>query len=154
MSVLHVVGLSFYATVSPLAGMQHLQNNCFRSPCMVPASIGSITVSGQDGTAHLASRAAPVVRPQGRVCQQRSFAGRPRTKLLRSTQCRAATPQSTKLDSSMIWGDIMMLTATELASERLPKQVTGVLSLTLLAAWIGVRACCTFACLGHCLVCF
>ena len=57
----------------------------------------------------------------------------------RSVYCRAAAPQSTKLDSSMIWGDIMMLTATELASERLPKQVTGVLSLTLLAAWIGVR---------------
>ncbi len=57
----------------------------------------------------------------------------------RSIYCRAAAPQSTKLDSSMIWGDIMMLTATELASERLPKQVTGVLSLTLLAAWIGVR---------------
>lgn len=56
----------------------------------------------------------------------------------RSVHCRAAAPQSTKLDSSMIWGDIMMLTATELASERLPKQVTGVLSLTLLAAWIGV----------------
>lgn len=56
----------------------------------------------------------------------------------RSVYCRAAAPQSTKLDSSMIWGDIMMLTATELASERLPKQVTGVLSLTLLAAWIGV----------------
>ena len=56
----------------------------------------------------------------------------------KSIVCQAATPQSTKLDSSMIWGDIMMLTATELASERLPKQVTGVLSLTLLAAWIGV----------------
>ena len=58
----------------------------------------------------------------------------------RAVQCRAAAPQRTKLDSSMIWGDIMMLTATELASERLPKQVTGVLSLTLLAAWIGVSA--------------
>ena len=44
----------------------------------------------------------------------------------------------------MIWGDILMLTATELASERLPKHLTGVLSLTLLAAWIGVRTAALF----------
>ena len=61
---------------------------------------------------------------------------------LRPVLCQAAAPQSTKIDSSMMWGDIMMLTATELASERLPKQVTGVLSLTLLAAWIGVILSC------------
>lgn len=81
---------------------------------------------------------APAVMPNRSVLQQGSCIGVPRLTPARSTICRAATPQSTKLDSSMIWGDIMMLTATELASERLPKQVTGVLSLTLLAAWIGV----------------
>lgn len=81
---------------------------------------------------------APAVMLNRSVLQQRSFIGVPRLRPARSAICRAATPQSTKLDSSMIWGDIMMLTATELASERLPKQLTGVLSLTLLAAWIGV----------------
>lgn len=81
---------------------------------------------------------APGVMPSRSVLQPASFIGVPRLRPARSTICGAATPQSTKLDSSMIWGDIMMLTATELASERLPKQVTGVLSLTLLAAWIGV----------------
>ena len=81
---------------------------------------------------------APAGTPNRSVLQHGSFIGVPRLRPARSTFCRAATPQSTKLDSSMIWGDIMMLTATELASERLPKQVTGVLSLTLLAAWIGV----------------
>lgn len=85
-----------------------------------------------------ASRFALAVKPSRSVIQQGSLVGLPHLRPARSVLCRAATPQSTKLDSSMIWGDIMMLTATELASERLPKQVTGVLSLTLLAAWIGV----------------
>ena len=84
------------------------------------------------------NRVALAVKPSRPVIQQGSLIGLPYLRPARRVACRAATPQSTKLDSSMIWGDIMMLTATELASERLPKQVTGVLSLTLLAAWIGV----------------
>lgn len=90
-------------------------------------------------------RVALAVKPSRSVIQQGTLVGLPYLKPGRSVVCRAATPQSTKLDSSMIWGDIMMLTATELASERLPKQVTGVLSLTLLAAWIGVSILKTFA---------
>lgn len=84
------------------------------------------------------SRVVLAVKPSRSGKQQGSLVGLSYLRPARSVNCRAATPQSTKLDSSMIWGDIMMLTATELASERLPKQVTGVLSLTLLAAWIGV----------------
>ena len=87
---------------------------------------------------HGVSRVTLAAKPSRSVIQQGSLVCLPYLRPARSVACRAATPQSTKLDSSMIWGDIMMLTATELASERLPKQVTGVLSLTLLAAWIGV----------------
>lgn len=84
-----------------------------------------------------ANRVAPAVPPNRSTLQQGSR-DVSNVRPAKSIVCQAATPQSTKLDSSMIWGDIMMLTATELASERLPKHVTGVLSLTLLAAWIGV----------------
>ena len=93
---------------------------------------------------HGMSRVALAGKPSRSVIQHGSLAGLPYLRPARSVTCRAVTPQSTKLDSSMIWGDIMMLTATELASERLPKQVTGVLSLTLLAAWIGVSILRTF----------
>lgn len=88
----------------------------------------------------LTSRSLQAVRvtPANRSTLQQGRRGVSHLSTAKSIVCQAATPQSTKLDSSMIWGDIMMLTATELASERLPKQVTGVLSLTLLAAWIGV----------------
>ncbi|KAL3157899.1 hypothetical protein ABBQ32_012308 [Trebouxia sp. C0010 RCD-2024] len=90
----------------------------------------------------LTSRSLQAVRvtPANRSTLQQGRRGVSHLSTAKSIVCQAATPQSTKLDSSMIWGDIMMLTATELASERLPKQVTGVLSLTLLAAWIGVAA--------------
>lgn len=57
----------------------------------------------------------------------------------RSPICGASTPRRPQVDTAMIWGDILMLTATNLASERLPRNLTGVLSLTLLAAWIGVK---------------
>lgn len=84
------------------------------------------------------STTVPTFARNGAIVLRRPVFLETKSTSCRSVQCRAAAPQSTKLDSSMIWGDIMMLTATELASERLPKQVTGVLSLTLLAAWIGV----------------
>ena len=87
------------------------------------------------------SPTVPTFARNGAIVLRRPVFFETKSTSCRSVQCRAAAPQSTKLDSSMIWGDIMMLTATELASERLPKQVTGVLSLTLLAAWIGVRTC-------------
>lgn len=104
------------------------------------ASASPVCVTTHCGVAPLANRAAPAARLQRYGVQQRGITCVPCPRSSRTLHCRAATPQSTKLDSSMIWGDIMMLTATELASERLPKHLTGVLSLTVLAAWIGVSA--------------
>ncbi len=108
-----------------------------------PRCVALATTAPQCAEQHLAVTTVQTARilafDRGVVLRQSRLPGSP-LKSSRAVQCRAAAPQSTKLDSSMIWGDIMMLTATELASERLPKQVTGVLSLTLLAAWIGVSS--------------
>ena len=77
--------------------------------------------------------------PQARAFRHLSTAHVKRRHLRPSLLCGASSPQRQQVDTAMIWGDILMLTATNLASERLPRQLTGVLSLTLLAAWIGVR---------------
>ena len=121
--------------------MQHLKISCIE--VFANANVASarpVPVTIHNGVAPLANRAAPAVGLHRYAFHQRGLTCLPHLRSSRTLECRAAAPQSTKLDSSMIWGDIMMLTATELASERLPKQLTGVLSLTLLAAWIGVSA--------------
>ena len=96
---------------------------CRDQQALAPYSTGSLHLSAQ--------------RPASRIskCLPTDL----QTRSSRAVHCHAIAPRTSKLDSSMIWGDIMILTATELASERLPKHITGLLTLTLIAAWIGVR---------------
>lgn len=44
-------------------------------------------------------------------------------------------------DTTMLWGDGVMICATELASDRIPLQEAGILSGIMLAIWAVVRDC-------------
>lgn len=99
-----------------------------------PLSRHALTFSSEN-LAPQSGRHAPCV-----LLSARTPASHLRIQTSRAVKCTAAAPRTAKLDSSMMWGDIMMLTATELASERLPKHATGVLTLTLIAAWLGAAA--------------
>ncbi|KAK9792510.1 hypothetical protein WJX73_008124 [Symbiochloris irregularis] len=53
---------------------------------------------------------------------------------------RRASPGGGRIDTTLAWGDILMMTATQIASERIPLTQAGFLSGVLVATWVGVAS--------------
>ena len=53
---------------------------------------------------------------------------------------RPRQPRPT-INANLLWGDIVLITFTHLASDRVPKHQAGILTFVVLCCWIGVSCC-------------